>query len=91
MRLLVLGLFTTLGRREGALTKADGLGRYLNQLVVLDVLKRLFERERDGRRKGNGLVGAGRALIAQLLGLGNVDDHVALLGGCPRSNPRQGR
>ena len=46
----------------------------------MDVLEGLLEGEGDGGREQDGLVCGRRALVAQLLGLRDVDVHVAFLG-----------
>ena len=66
---------------QDALAQADGLGSDLHQLVILDVLQRLFEREGDRRGQLDGLVRSGGTLVAQVLRLGHVDHHIAFLGG----------
>ena len=56
-------------RRERLLAQADRLRRHFDQLVVLDIGDRLFERHRHDRRQAHRLVLGGGADVGELLGL----------------------
>src|SRR5690606_18579764 len=62
------------------LAQADRLWRHLDQLVVVNELQRLLERELDGRDQPLVLVLAGRAEVGQLLAAQCVDRQVVVLG-----------
>jgi hypothetical protein len=61
---------------QDTLAQPDVLGGDLDQLVLVDELKRGFQREGQGWREKELLVGGGGADVGQLLGLGRVDYDV---------------
>ena len=66
----------TRGVIEDALTHSQALGRDLQQLVVGEVFHALLERKDLRRREADGLVGACRAHVRQLLLFADVDGHI---------------
>src|SRR6185295_11990646 len=60
-------------RAQQLLAEADALGRELDQLVVLDVLERVLEREVARRRDRELAVRGGRAHVRELLLAADVD------------------
>jgi hypothetical protein len=62
-----------------ALAQPDRLRRDLDQLVVVDELDRVFERQLDRRRQQDRVVLAAAADVGELLGrLDRVDDEVVV-------------
>ena len=74
IRLFVFAL--AFGFREVAFAHADCVRGHFNELVVLDVIDRLFQSEAARRGQNNVLIRAGSAHIGQLLPFGHVDNQV---------------
>ncbi len=92
---LVLLRLLAVGGGKQALAQAHGLRSDLHQLVVLDVLQRLLQGERDGRRELNGLVGADWNAGCPAASTSRCSPPCRLPSrtrprSCPRSSPRPG-
>src|SRR3954452_6592184 len=65
---------------EEFFAQANRFGRDLDQLIVLDIGQRLFQRHPDRRRQAHRLVLGGGADIGELLALEDVDLEVVVAG-----------
>ena len=65
---------------EMPFAEADEVGSYFNQLVVGNVVDRLFQREFARRSEENVLVAASGADVRELFGFRGVDDEVVFPG-----------
>ncbi|KCB28214.1 hypothetical protein L543_2719 [Bordetella hinzii L60] len=61
-----------------ALAQTDGLGRDLDQFIVVDEFHRVLQRQLNGRHQAHGLVRARSAHVGQLLTLDRIDDQVVV-------------
>src|SRR5882724_12074246 len=74
-----LGLFGALAlvRVEELLAQADRFRRHLDELVVLDIGERLFQRHPDRRRQPHRLVLGRGADVGELLALERSEEHTS--------------
>ena len=64
---------------EDGLTHSHRLGCHLDKLILLDVLKALFQRHHGLRNDAGLVVGTRGTDVGELLGLADVDDEVVVV------------
>src|SRR3546814_7971212 len=67
-------------RIEVKLAQADGLGRHLHQLVIVDIGDRLLKRQPLGWGEAQRIVLAAGTEVGELLGLERIDLEIVGLG-----------